>query len=301
MREIYVSKNCASDFTTIQQAIDSVRVFSLEPVVIYIARGIYHEKVTIPDNKPTIHLIGESKESTIISYNEYAEMTDENENKLGTFRTAVLTSHADDFQLENISLRNTAGYGKEIGQALALYLAGDRCMITNVALNGNQDTLYTSKGRHYFKNCNIEGHVDFIFGSATAVFDQCVIHSLRAGYVTAAATSESQKFGFVFFNCKLTGAAEDETVYLGRPWRPHAHTVFIRCWLGKHIKREGWSNWRNSENERTARYSEYNSSGPGALPIERAKWSSQLSAEEVKHLTINTIFCESSSWLPIRY
>lgn len=298
MRNIYVDKNGDGDFTSIQAAIDDVRVHPLEPVTIFIKAGIYHEKVVVPDNKPDIHLIGENTQHTIISNHVYANMLDSNKNMLGTFQTPTVSILADNIKVENLTIENTAGFGPKVGQALALYVSGDRGIYKNIRLLGNQDTLYSCRGRQYFIDCYIEGHVDFIFGSGTVVFTQCEIHSLREGYITAASTPKDIPYGFIFFDCKLTGSAKENTVFLGRPWRPYAHTLFIRTEMGKHIKQEGWDNWRNPENEKTARYAEYDSSGPGATKEHRVIWATTLSRDEVDRLTLEQIFHGRDGWIP---
>lgn len=298
MRKLTVAQDGSGDFTCLQAALDSIRVHPLEPIKIFVKSGVYYEKISIPDNKPNIHIIGENKEETIISFNHYAYMKDQTNTELGTFRTSVLSVHADDFIMENITIENTAGYGDEIGQALALYVSGDRCIFKNIRLLGYQDTLYSSRGRQYYYNCYIAGHVDFIFGSGVCVFDHCTIHSLLKGYITAASTPEHQPFGFVFINCIITGSAESESVYLGRPWRPHAHTAFIHCWLGEHIKPVGWNNWRDQENEKTARYVEFKNSGPAADPTTRANWSRQLNMDEANKFTLQNIFRSPNEWIP---
>lgn len=296
MQEIIVALDGSGDFTTIQEAVNSIRVHPLEPVIIHVKSGIYQEKIMVPDNKPEITIKGESAERTIISCGDNASMLDETGKQYGTFRTPTLTIAADDFTLENVTVVNSSG--PSFGQALALYIAGDRIQCRNVRMLGWQDTLYTSRGRHYYKDCYIEGHVDFIFGSAAAVFDGCEIHSLRGGYITAASTPSSMPFGYVFMHCRLTGAAPEQSVYLGRPWRPHAHTAFIHTWMGEHIRGEGWHNWRNPDNERTARYDEFGSTGPGARLDERTAWSRQLTEEEVSRFTISRILGGSDGWNP---
>ncbi|MCC3355451.1 pectinesterase family protein [Bacillus sp. REN16] len=298
MQKLVVSQKGDGDFTTIQAAIDAVRVFPLEPVTITVKEGIYEEIITVPENKPNISIIGAGKNKTIISGSKYARMKNENGIEIGTFETAVFHAFADLFQLEHLTVQNVAGYGDEIGQALALYAAGDKCMFKNVRLLGNQDTLYTSKGRHYFSHCYIEGHVDFIFGSGVSVFEDCTIHSLRKGYITAASTSEENEFGFCFIKCKLTGAQEAADVYLGRPWRPFAHTVFINTWMDQHIHPHGWDNWRNEENEKTARYLEFGSTGPGSNSSERVTWAKSLTEEQAANYTLENIFHSKDTWLP---
>ncbi|WP_453990606.1 pectinesterase family protein [Bacillus nitroreducens] len=298
MKKLVVSQNGEGDFETIQAAIDSIRVFPLEAVTIYIKEGFYEEIITIPENKPTITIIGAGEKKTTISGSKFARMKNANGSEIGTFETATFHIFADSIQIKNLTIQNVAGYGDEIGQAIALYVSGDKCTFKHVRLLANQDTLYLSKGRHYFSECYIEGHVDFIFGAGISVFDQCIIHSLRKGYITAASTPMENDFGFVFKNCKLTGAKEATEVYLGRPWRPYAHTAFINTWMGEHIHPNGWDNWRNEENEHTSRYIECNSTGPGSDSSERVKWANLISEEETSTYTLENIFRKNDKWLP---
>jgi pectinesterase len=302
VHEIRVAQDGSGDFVTIQSAIDAVRVHPLEPVTIHVGRGVYQERVVIPDNKPNIRLIGVGAEETIIRYGLGARMLDSEGVELGTFRTSTMTVQADDFVMENIAVANSAGPGGEAGQALALYVSGDRQTYRGVRLLGWQDTFYTARGRQYFYECYIEGDVDFIFGSGTALFDHCEIHSLRKGYITAASTPAAVTYGLVFLDCRLTGTEEagERSVYLGRPWRPHAHTVYVRTWMDKHIQPEGWDNWRDPSNERTARYGEYDSMGPGGgSSAVRASWSQALTREVVEWLTIEHVLSGADGWNPV--
>ncbi|MBD0379532.1 pectinesterase family protein [Paenibacillus sedimenti] len=298
MRRITVSQDGSGDFTSVQDAIDAVRVLPLEPVTIYIKNGTYREKIIVPDNKPDISLIGESREGTVLAFSDYAEMVGSDGKKLGTFGTAVLKVEADDFRMENLTVQNTAGFGPAIGQAVALYTSGDRHVYRNVRLLGNQDTLYTSRGRQYFADCYIEGHVDYIFGSATVLFESCEIHSLRQGYITAASTPKDTAIGYVFLNCRLTGAQTEESVYLGRPWRAWAHTVFINTWMGPHIHSAGWDNWGNPDNESTSRYAEYGSTGPGARAEARVQWARVLSEKEAPVPDVKRVLAGPDDWNP---
>lgn len=295
MKQLTVAIDGSGDFTSIQAALDSIRVHMEEPATLFIKKGTYRERVIIPDNKPYIRFVGESLTETVLSYGLHARNLGPDGAELGTFRTSTMEVHADDFYAENMTIENTAGVGEGIGQALALYTAGDRIVLNLVRLLGYQDTLYTSRGRQYYKDCYIAGHVDFLFGSATCVFDRCEIHSLRSGYLTAASTYENEPYGYIFLDCRLTGSADDHSVYLGRPWRPFAHTAFIRTWMGAHIKPEGWHNWRDSKNEETARYEEFGSTGPGARIEERVGWAKKLTEEEAVQYTPDRIF---SGWNP---
>lgn len=289
--------------TTVQGAIAAAPTNATKPFVILIKPGVYRGQILIPKDKPFIHLVGEPAEikNTVLTYalNVYETEPDTLENLKGI---GVIV-HADNFRVENITFENTSG---DRGQALALRVDGDRAVFVNCRMLGWQDTLMANRGRQYYKNCYIEGRVDFIYGGATAVFGECIIHSKNGGYVTAASTPQDRPFGYVFLHCKLTGdpapwdagkppPKNPPQAYLGRPWRPYAHVAFIECEMGDHIKPEGWNNWRKAENEKTARYFEYKNTGPGANPAARASWSRQLSDAEAKSYTIENIL---GDWKP---
>lgn len=240
----------------------------------------------VPEWNTNISLIGESKENTIITYDDYFDKMNLGRNS--TFYTFTLLVEGDGFFATNLTIQNTSG---EVGQAVALSLFSDRAMILNCNILGNQDTLYTSgdSNSQYIKDCYIEGTTDFIFGKATVLFENCIIHSKKNSYITAASTPEGVEFGFVFKNCKLTADENVNEVYLGRPWRIYAKTVFINCEMGNHIKPEGWHNWGKKDAEKTAFYGEYNSTGEGANSNNRVSWSHQLKKSHVKKYTTHNI------------
>lgn len=291
--EMTVAKDGSGDYTSIQAAVDASKSFPYERITIHIKNGVYHEKVKVHSWNPKISFIGESKEKTIITNDDYFDKIDRGRNS--TFFTYTLRINANDFHAENLTIKNTAG---QVGQAVALHVEGDRATFKNCRILGNQDTIYLAGegSRQYFKDSYIEGTTDFIFGQATAVFEDCEIHSKANSYVTAASTPESQAFGFVFKDCKLTADSDVTKVYLGRPWRKYARTVFLNCWLGDHIRPKGWDNWSNPANEKTAFYAEFNSSGPGAAPQKRVGWSHQLTEQQAKKYTVKNIF---RSWNPV--
>jgi pectinesterase len=296
-----VSTDGSGKFKTIQEAINAVRDLSQVQVKIFIKNGIYNEKVVVPSYKTKISLIGESREGTIITNNDYTGKPFPGKDLLGrdkfmTFTSYTLLVQGDDFVVENMTIQNTAG---RVGQAVALHIEGDRSIVNNCRLLGNQDTLYTAteSSRQYYKDCYIEGTTDFIFGEATCVFQNCTIKSLTNSYITAASTRPNQPFGYVFFDCKLVSDSATK-VFLGRPWRPYAKTVFINTEMGKHILAEGWDNWRDTANEKTAFYAEYNSKGPGANTTGRVKWSKQLSKKELQSYTLENIFKGQTAWTP---
>ncbi len=287
------------DFKTVQEAIDTAPDNSSKRHVIYIKDGEYREKLTIPESKTNLSLVGESKEGTILVYSDNANTPGPDGNPLGTSKSSSLFIYADDIIAKNLTIQNDSGQGT--GQAVAAYVAGDRAYFENVQFLGYQDTLYTHSGREYYKGCYIEGDVDFIFGAATAVFDDCQIHSKRdGGMLTAASTPQDREFGYVFLNSKITSDEGIEGVRFGRPWRPYSAVSFINSEIDASITSDGWDNWGDIENEKTARYSEYNSKGQGANPKERDSWTKQLTPEEANQYTIQNVLKGSDGWDPTR-
>lgn len=299
-REITVAQDGSGDYNTIQEAINSTRDLGPGEVQIHIKKGNYNEKLEIPSWKHQLSLIGESRENTIITYDDFSGKIDPvTGNKHSTFTSYTVLVRGDDIKIENLTIRNTS-CGE--GQAVALHVEGDRFVIKNSNILGCQDTIYTATGgsRQLYIDCYIEGTTDFIFGEATAVFKNCTIHSLKNSYVTAAATPQDQEFGYVFIDCKLTAAEDVNEVYLGRPWRPYAQTVFINTKMGPHIVPKAWDPWKGDKmfpnKEETAFYAEYNSKGPGAAPGKRVEWSHQLNGEKAKLYRLENIFNKSKDW-----
>lgn len=290
---IVVSRDGTGNFRTLQEAIESARAFMDYTVTIYVKNGVYKEKVIVPSWVENIDIIGEDRDKTIITYDDHANI-----NKMGTFRTYTVKVEGSDITFKNLTIENNAA---QLGQAVALHTEGDRLKFINCRILGNQDTIYTGAKftRLYFKDCYIDGTTDFIFGPSTALFEDCIIHSKRNSYVTAASTPKEAKYGYVFKHCKLTAEPGVDKVYLGRPWRPYAYTLFIECELGKHIVLAGWHNWGKQSNEETARYMEYKNTGEGANASERVAWSKQLTKKEAEAVTVDAIFRAQSDWNPI--
>ena len=290
---IVVSRDGTGNFRTLQEAIESARAFMDYTVTIYVKNGVYKEKVIVPSWVENIDIIGEDRDKTIITYDDHANI-----NKMGTFRTYTVKVEGSDITFKNLTIENNAA---QLGQAVALHTEGDRLKFINCRILGNQDTIYTGAKftRLYFKGCYIDGTTDFIFGPSTALFEDCIIHSKRNSYVTAASTPKEAKYGYVFKHCKLTAEPGVDKVYLGRPWRPYAYTLFIECELGKHIVSAGWHNWGKQSNEETARYMEYKNTGEGANASERVAWSKQLTKKEAEAVTVDAIFRTQSNWNPI--
>jgi pectinesterase len=292
--DFIVAQDGTGNFRTVQEAINAVPDFRKLTTTIYIKNGIYKEKLNLSASKQMIKLIGESVDKTILTYDDWAQKKNTFGEEKGTSGSSSFYIYGTQFTAENITFQNTAG---PVGQAVALFVAGDKAKFINCKILGFQDTLYTYGygSRQYFYKCYIEGTVDFIFGSATAVFDECEIFCKKGGYVTASSSPDTSRYGYVFLNSKITGDAPKNSFYLGRPWRPYAKAVFINCYLGDIVKPEGWYNWGKKSNEQTAFYAEYKSTGPGANPKLRVPWSHQLDQNIIKKYNLLDIL---NGWDP---
>ncbi|WP_378187353.1 pectate lyase [Aquimarina sp. W85] len=283
--DIEVAQDGTGDYTSIQKAIDNVKSFPYNNVTIFIKNGVYKEKIKIHEWNPHIRLIGENKDRTIVTNDDYFDKIGLGRNS--TFYTYTLLVEANNVVLKNLTIQNTSG---DIGQAIALSVVSDKVAVINCNILGNQDTLYISgNGKQYYKNCYIEGTTDFIFGKATAFFEDCEIYSKKNSYITAAATSKDSKFGYVFKNCKLNANNFVNHVYLGRPWRKHAKTVFINCKMGSHIAPTGWHDWSKPEAQNTTYYAEYKNYGPGYQPERRVKWAYQMQQQQAEIYTLKNV------------
>ncbi|MBC3541173.1 pectinesterase family protein [Rufibacter sediminis] len=292
-KRLVVTQDGSGDHATIQSAVDAIPAFPNERIEILIKNGIYREKLVISSWKTNLTFLGEDRDKTIIVWNDYS-----GKGQINTFTSYTVLVQGNGFRAENLTFQNDAG---PVGQAVALHVEADRCVFRNCRILGDQDTVYAGvdNSRQYYVNCYIEGTTDFIFGPATAVFQNCTIHCKKNSYITAASTPQHQPYGFVFLNCTITTSAPQATkVYLGRPWRPYAQTVFLNTELGAHILPEGWHNWNKPDAEKTALYAEYKSTGPGAAPEKRVAWSKQLSWKEARKYKPERILAGDDHWNP---
>lgn len=283
---ITVAADGSGAFKSLQQAIMSVPSGSAaNPVIIHIKPGIYRELIYVQREKSFFHLIGQDAKNTVITFNLYAGMTNLDGKPLGTFKTPTATIDADHFTADGLTFENSAG---PVGQAVAIRVDGDQAIFRHCRFLGWQDTILLNRGRQYFSDCYVAGHVDFIFGAATAWFENCQIHCLRSGYITAASTPAGQPYGFVFSHCRITGAPGAKT-FLGRPWRVHASVTWLNCQMSEVVRPEGWFDWKKPESHATVRYGEFNSTGPGATPMSRVPWSRQLTPEQASTVTVEGV------------
>ena len=335
--KIYVSAGGQQgDFENITDALHSIPENNHEPVTIFIAPGIYHEKITIDRDLVTLEGTGESNEDVVLTFDDYANFIMEDGMKRGTFRSYSVFIDAHDVTLKNLTIENASGDSITHGQAIALYADGDRLTVDSCRLLGHQDTLFTGplppkevqkngfigpkqfapriNGRQYYKNCYICGDVDFIFGSATAYFEDCTIESLRRfpeenskdngdviqGYVTAASTPEGQEYGYVFSKCKLIAEkCQPGSVYLGRPWREYAKTVFIDCSFGAHIHPELFHDWGKEHARETVFYGVggCQKASESVFP-EKADFVQELGQEDISTFSKEKVLSGEDGWLP---
>lgn len=303
-------------------------VSDLPPVIVHIGEGIYREKIII--TRPNVTFEGAGADKTILVYGDAAFDLMPEGDKRGTFRTASVRIDTHDFTAKHLTFQNDSGFGHTVGQALAVYVDGDRNAFYDCRFLGSQDTVFDAPlplkeaqpggfkgpgefkprtiGRHYYENCFIQGDVDFIFGSGIAWFEHCTIYSklpgdrippespedeVIYGYVTAASTPTEEPYGYVFHECSLESDCPPHSIYLGRPWREWAKTVFLHCELGAHIHPAGWQDWKKPHGH--FYYGEYASYGPGASPATRADFSHQLTDAEAAEYTVKHVM---KGWEP---
>lgn len=289
-QQITVAQDGSGKYKTVQEALNAVPYNNKKALTIFIKNGIYKEKLFLDSTKSFITIIGEDKFNTVFTYDDHAGKLSPKGDTINTRTSWSFKILADNFTAKNITFQNDAGF--VAGQAVAVESDGDQAIFTDCRFIGFQDVLFTNseKSRQYYKNCYIEGTTDFIFGNATVWFEQCHIHSKKNSHITAASTEKEKKYGYIFNDCILTGDTTLHNVSLGRPWRPFAAVTYIHCFIGEHIRAEGWSNWNNTENYKTARYAEYKNYGPSADSAKRLNWSKQLADEEAKMYTLKNVF-----------
>lgn len=302
--EVTVAKDGSGDFTTIQEAVDALRSFRPEGrATVRVRNGVYEEKVVVPSHKTEISIIGESRDSTILIWHDHANMPDGKGGTIGTFGTYTLKVEGPGFICEDMTIVNDAMTFNNprwhishkdiynVGQAVAVHIDADRVIFRNCALKGFQDTLFTGnpEGREFFDNCWIEGTVDFIFGPATVWFRQCHLHALSDGYYTAASTPEG-RYGYIFDACTFTASEGIGKLWLGRPWRPYAQVILKDCLIDAPVDPQGWNDWGDPANHRTARFWEYSCSGKGSDRSGRVAWSKKLSNGRAHRITKDKVF-----------
>lgn len=294
-KKITVAQDGSGQFKTVQAALDAIPKNNKKPVIVFIRNGVYKEKLRLDSSKRLVTLLGEDKFNTILTYDDHTGKIAPNGQTINTRTSWSVKIEAPDFIAQNLTFENSAGF--TAGQAVAVEVNGDRAIFRNCRFVGHQDVLFANskKSRQYYESCYIEGTTDFIFGEATAWFQQCHIHSKKNSHVTAAATPKEKKYGYVFYDCVLTGDTSLHNVSLGRPWQPNAQVAYLFSYIGPHIKPEGWAAWNGNQNHVTARYFEYRNYGASARSSARVRWSRQLTEDEAKQYTLENVM---GDWNP---
>ncbi|CAM6083118.1 unnamed protein product [Calypogeia fissa] len=301
--EMRVALDGSGSYRTVQEAIDKIPFNNKQRVVIRIAPGIYKQPIYIPKTKTFITFLGLDAHRTILTWFNTATSIQHHQPETiigtGTFACGSVIVEGEDFIAENVTFENAAPKGS--GQAVAIRVTADRCAFYGCRFLGWQDTAYLHYGRHYFRDCYIEGSVDFIFGNATVLLEYCQIHCKSQGYITAQQrTSETETTGYVFLRCTVTGTGESKPyVYLGRPWGPYARVLFAYTWMDSCVLPAGWNNWDNPQNETTACYLEYRCTGPGNDTTKRVRWARKLNYEEAASYLSPRFIDQQGSWLNI--
>ncbi|XP_007224036.2 putative pectinesterase 11 [Prunus persica] len=263
-----VDQSGNGDYTKIQDAIDAVPSNNAKRVSILVRPGVYQEKINVPVDKPFITMSGTNTEHTIITWNQAGWIN----------QTSVFTVWASDFIGRQLTIQNTYGTGDK---TVALRVSGDRAAFYGCRILSHQDALFDEIGKHYYKDCYIQGDTDFIFGSADSLYENCHLHTLSGqnGAITAQRrTSPSEESGFTFLWCNITGV---KTALLGRPWGPYARVIFAYTRMSNVILPQGWDSWRLSPyNLSKVFYGEYNCFGPGAVTTRRVNWAHKLTTRE---------------------
>jgi pectinesterase len=284
--DIVVAADGSGNFTKVQDAINAIPDNNPSRKVIFIKKGTYKEKIIVPWKKTHLTLVGGHVDSSIITYSDASLETI----AMNTFTSYSMRVDADYFEAMNLTISNTA----TSAQAVALHTNGDYQVFLHCRVKGWQDTYFNDiRTRNYFKDCFMEGAVDFLFGFGIVLFDSCLINNVRTGgYMTAAATSQNYRFGFTFLNCRISNPSGISSFYLGRPWFAYSRTVLYTCWESAAVNAAGWEAW--SGREATCYYREYKCTGPGSGASGRISFGKQLTDQEAASYRLDTIFSARS-------
>lgn len=296
-----------AEYPTLQAAVDALPEAGGE---ILLAPGTYREKVNVVRANVRVRGTGRKPADVVIVWGDAHATVG------GTIKSATLTASGDDFRADNLTIRNDFTWvSNEGSQAVALAVTGDRAVFNRVRLLGAQDTLYAGSrkcatepcpvSRQYFRDCYIEGHVDFIFGDANAFFDRCQIHALAHPEVMLTAhsrTAPEQDKAYVFDHCRITADAGAGTIYLGRPWRDYARVIFMNTRMDAAVHPEGWREWTPGTTGRlkTAYYAEYRPRGKHASIAQREPLSHQLGKAEARRWQKDVFLAGGDGWRPRR-
>ncbi|KAF4346941.1 hypothetical protein F8388_014303 [Cannabis sativa] len=296
---IKVSLDGKGDFKSITDAVKSIPAGNTARVIISIAGGVYNEHILVERTKPFVTFLGDKGNMPVITFDGTAA-------KFGTWNSATVSVESDYFMAANIQFVNSSPRPKGNGsgeQAVALRISGDKGAFHNCKFISFQDTLCDDKGRHIFKDCYIEGSVDFIFGDGQSLYLNTTIRSVakESGVITAhGRDNAAEDSGFTFVHCKIIA---DGDTYLGRAWREMPRVIFAYTEMGNNINTSGWSDGMGSPEKNAGNssnndvfYGEYKCTGPGSSTSGRAKYSKILTDEEIKPFMSFT-FIQGNKWV----
>ncbi|KAJ9680733.1 hypothetical protein PVL29_019909 [Vitis rotundifolia] len=301
---IVVAKDGSGDYTTIKAAVSAASKRSgTGRYVIYVKAGTYNENIEIGAKLKNIMLLGDGIGKTIITGSKSVG------GGSTTFNSATVAAVGDGFIARGLTIRNTAGAANH--QAVALRSGSDLSVFYQCSLEGYQDTLYVHSERQFYRECDIYGTVDFIFGNAAVVLQNCNIYPRnppnKTNTITAQGrTDPNQNTGISIHNCKVTAASDLKSVqssvktYLGRPWKEYSRTVFMKTYLDSLIAPAGWMEWSGNFALKTLYYGEYMNTGPGSSTSNRVNWAGYhviTSSSEASKFTVGN-FIAGNSWLP---
>jgi pectinesterase len=302
---VRVAQDGSGHYLTVQAAIDAVPLCNTQRVVISIAAGVYRQPIYVPKTKNLITLQGANAHDTLLTWSNTATNIEHHQASrvigTGTFACGSVIVEGEDFIAQGLTFENGAPQGS--GQAVAIRVTADRCAFYNCRFLGWQDTAYLHYGRHYFRDCYIEGSVDFIFGNGQVLLEHCHIHCKSNGFITAQQhRNANETTGFVFLTCVITGTGSGAPyMHLGRPWAPCARVIFAYTWMDTCILPVGWNNWNDRANEKTACYVEYKCSGPGSNKSQRCSWARQLQDSDAAQFLSPDFIDPQQSWLTQRF
>ncbi len=289
--DITVAQDGTGNVKTLAEAIAKVPANNKKRFVISIKPGVYDEQVRVPADKPFVSFIGTDAAKTVLRY----KISNKEAGSTSAAYATYIGGH--DFYAENITFENSFGQGS---QAVAMLVEADRVIFKKCRFLGWQDTLYAKNGRQYYVDSYIEGHVDYIFGQAAAVFENCHIHSKADGYITAPMRfAADERSGFIFHKCRLTSSDTKNGIYLGRPWRDYGRTVFLNTQMDAEIRPEGWHHWE-PHREKTAYFAEYGSTGKGAGQDKRVAWARKLGDADIKVFSVEYFLSGRDGWDPYK-
>ncbi len=300
-----VVRATGQSFPTVQAAVEALPESGGE---IALDPGVYREKLTIAKRSVWLRGLGKRSQDVVVVWG------DSNASVGGTIKSASVTVTGDNFRADNLTIENDwSQHHEQQSQAVALSVSGDRAVFRRVRLLGAQDTLHAGDqckpgagctvSRQYFRDCFIEGHVDFIFGDSNAFFDRCEIRAIAHDEAMLTAHRDETPDvdrAYVFDRCRITAERDAKKIWLGRPWREFARTIFTNTRIDARVEPAGWREWTVGETNRlsTAFYAEYRSSGRGARTKQRDPHSHQLTKREAARWSADVFLRGSDGWAP---